>query len=54
VLTAPSLTSKAITIAGSGVDAHGTFTPTPQTAAVTGGKVTVGVPAGSAVLVVTR
>ncbi|MEV6609565.1 glycosyl hydrolase family 79 C-terminal domain-containing protein [Kutzneria sp. NPDC051319] len=52
-LTAPSLTSKAITIAGSGVTASAAFHPMPQQLTVSGGAVTVAVPAGSAVLVVT-
>jgi hypothetical protein len=52
VLTAPSLSSKSITIAGSVVHSGGTFTPAPKTATVTGGKVTVSVPPGSAALVV--
>lgn len=54
VLTAPSLTSKAVTIAGSGVSADGTFTPTPKHVGIAGTKMTVTVPAGSAALVVTR
>ena len=54
VLTAPSLTSKAVTIAGSAVSADGTFTPTPKPVAVHGKQMTVTVPAGSAALVVTR
>jgi hypothetical protein len=53
-LTASSLSSKSITIAGSGVTAAGAFTPAPRQATVSGGKVTVDVPAGSAVLVVTH
>ncbi|OLB79167.1 MAG: hypothetical protein AUI14_11150 [Actinobacteria bacterium 13_2_20CM_2_71_6] len=53
LLTAPSLTSKAITIAGAGVNASGAFNPTPQSVTVSGNKVVVNVPAGSAVLVVT-
>jgi hypothetical protein len=52
LLTAPSLSSKSITIAGSVVHSGGTFTPSPKPATVTGGKVTVSVPPGSAVLVV--
>lgn len=52
-LTAPALTSKAITIASSGVTANATFHPAPQSAQVSGGAVTVTVPAGSAVLIVT-
>ena len=54
VLTAPSLSSKSITIAGSGVSSNGTFAPTPKTVTVSGGKVVVSVPAGSAVLVVAQ
>jgi hypothetical protein len=53
VLTAPSLTSKSITIAGSGVTSGGSFHPVPQTVSVSGTKVAVSVPAHSAVLVVT-
>lgn len=52
LLTASSLSSKSITIAGSGVSSGGTFTPSPKSATVSGGKVTVSVPPGSAVLVV--
>jgi hypothetical protein len=52
VLTAPSLSSKSITIAGSSVSSGGSFTPSPKSATVTGGKVVVSVPPGSAVLVV--
>jgi hypothetical protein len=54
LLTAPSLTSKAITIAGSGVDASGKFTPVPKPVTVSGTKVVVTVPANSAALVVTQ
>ena len=54
VLTAPSLSSKAVTIAGSAVSADGTFTPSPKHIAVAGTRMTVSVPAGSAALVVTR
>jgi hypothetical protein len=54
VLTAPALTSKAVTIAGSAVGADGSFTPAPKPVAVAGRQLTVSVPAGSAVLVVTR
>ena len=54
VLTAPSLTSKAITIGGSGVAADGSFHPVAQPLPVSGGThVTVTVPAGSAVLIAT-
>ncbi|HEU5354883.1 MAG TPA: hypothetical protein VFU65_10495 [Actinocrinis sp.] len=52
-LTAPSLTSKSITIAGSGVSVTAAFHPTPQQLAVSGSTVTVSVPAGSAMLIVT-
>jgi hypothetical protein len=53
-LTAPALDSTAITIAGSGVNASGTFRPTPKPVHVSGKHVTVTVPAGSAALVVTH
>lgn len=53
LLTAPSLTSKAITIAGSGVNGAGAFDPKPQAVTVTGTKVMVTIPANSAVLLVT-
>jgi hypothetical protein len=53
VLTAPSLSSTAITLAGSGVDAHGSFRPMPKVVQVSGSKATVTVPAGSAALLVT-
>jgi hypothetical protein len=53
VLTAPSLTSKGVTIAGSAVSGDGGFTPAPKRIAVSGTRMTVSVPAGSAVLVVT-
>lgn len=49
-LTAPSLTSKSVTIAGSAVSVSAAFQPTPQQLTVSGGAVTVTVPAGSAVL----
>ncbi|HXR71467.1 hypothetical protein [Actinocrinis sp.] len=52
-LTAPSLTSKSITIAGSGVSVTAAFHPTPQQLTVSGSTVTVTVPAGSAMLIVT-
>jgi Glycosyl hydrolase family 79 C-terminal beta domain len=52
LLTAPSLSSKSITIAGSSVSSGGTFTPAPKSATVNGGKVVVSVPPGSAALVV--
>ena len=51
-LTAPSLTSKSITIAGSGVSVTAVFHPTPQQLNVSGNTVTVNVPSGSAVLLV--
>jgi hypothetical protein len=51
-LTAPSLTSKAITLAGSGVTASASFHPAPRQLAVSGATVTVAVPPGSAVLLV--
>ncbi|MEY9935586.1 hypothetical protein ABH926_010268 [Catenulispora sp. GP43] len=54
LLTAPSLTSTAITIAGSAVSGDGTFTPSPKHIAVSGTRMTVTVPAGSAALVVTH
>jgi hypothetical protein len=54
VLTAPSLSSKAVTIAGSSVSAGATFTPAPQSVPVTGTKVVINVPADSAALVVTH
>jgi len=50
VLTAPSLDSTAITLAGSGVDAHGTFHPAPKLVRVRGHQATITVPAGSAAL----
>jgi hypothetical protein len=53
-LTAPSLTSKAVTLAGSAVTANGTFRPVPRELPVSGGTVTVTVPPGSAVLLRTR
>src|SRR5206468_2468899 len=53
VLTAPALTSKTVTVAGSAVSADGTFTPTPKPVTVTGTRLRVNVPAGSAALVVT-
>jgi hypothetical protein len=54
ILTAPSLSSTAITIAGSGVSASGAFSPTQQPVSVSGNKVVISVPAGSAALVVTQ
>jgi len=53
-LTAPSLDSTAITIAGSGVNASGTFKPSPKQVRVNFKHVTVTVPAGSATLLVTH
>ena len=50
VLTAPSLSSTAITIAGSSVSANATFTPKPQTVQITGDKAVITVPANSAAL----
>ena len=54
VLTAPSLSSHAVTIGGSAVGGTGSFTPTAQTLSVTGTAVTVTVPAHSAALVQTH
>lgn len=54
VLTAPSLSSHAVTIGGSPVSASGAFTPAPSSAPVANRKVTVTVPADSAALLVTR
>jgi hypothetical protein len=55
LLTAPSLTSKKITIAGSGVTVDGTFTPAPSTLAISGGtRAVLTIPAGSAALIVTH
>ena len=54
VLTAPSLTSKAVTIGGSAVGADGAFAPVPKAVAVHGRAMTVSVPAGSAAVVVAR
>jgi hypothetical protein len=54
VMTAPSLASNAITIAGSAVDVRGKFHPEPQRLPVAGTTVVVDVPAAGAVLVVTR
>lgn len=53
VLTAPSLSSKAVTIAGSSVSVSGAFNPAPTPVPAGMGKVTVSVPADSAALVVT-
>jgi len=54
VLTAPELDSKEITLAGSVVEKDGKFVPQPRNVKVTGTTTRVDVPAGSAVLVVTR
>ncbi|GAA3628827.1 glycosyl hydrolase family 79 C-terminal domain-containing protein [Lentzea roselyniae] len=54
VLTAPKLDSTEITIAGSKVEKNAKFTPKPRHIRVAGTKTAVDVPAGSAVLVVTR
>ena len=54
VLTAPSLSSQAVTIAGSSVGVNAAFTPKPQSVPVTGTKVVINVPANSAALVVTQ
>jgi hypothetical protein len=52
VLTAPSLTSTAITIGGSAVSVTGAFTPVPQLIPVVGTTASVTIPAGSAALIV--
>jgi hypothetical protein len=54
ILTAPSLASTAITIAGSGVSVNGAFSPSPQAENISGKQVVVNIPAGSAALVVTQ
>lgn len=54
VLTAPSLSSQAVTIAGSSVSASAAFHPAPTAVTVTGQRVVITVPADSAALVVTR
>ncbi len=54
ILTAPSLTSTAITIAGSGVNANGAFSPSPQSISISSKKVMANVPPGSAALIVTQ
>jgi hypothetical protein len=54
VLTAPSLSSHAVTIGGSAVSGTGSFTPTAQPLSVAGATVTVTIPAHSAALVQTR
>ncbi len=51
-LTAPSLSSKTITLAGSAVTASAAFHPTPRALTVSGTTVTLPVPPGSAVLIV--
>ncbi|HEY0498058.1 MAG TPA: hypothetical protein VGD48_20120 [Kutzneria sp.] len=53
LLTAPTLDSTAITIAGSGVDAKGSFHPAPKFIGVHGHTATITVPAGSAALLKT-
>jgi hypothetical protein len=50
-LTAPSLTSLNVTIGGSSVGADASFRPIPQLKPVFGNKITITVPANSAVLV---
>jgi hypothetical protein len=54
ILTAPSLSSTSVTIAGSAVGASGSFTPKPSTVAVRGRKATVRVPGHSAGLLATN
>jgi hypothetical protein len=54
VLTAPSLTSKVITIAGSAVSVTGAFTPAPALIPVVGTTTSVTIPAGSAALLITH
>jgi hypothetical protein len=54
VLTAPSLTSHAVTIGGSAVGVSGSFSPSAQSVSVNGVTVTVTVPAHSAALVKTH
>ncbi|TDU01691.1 hypothetical protein EDD99_0057 [Streptomyces sp. 846.5] len=55
LLTAPSPASTAITVAGSGVDARGTFSPSPKSVKVTGGRtVVVNLPADSVALIVDK
>jgi len=53
-MTAPTLASNAITIAGSAVDVRGSFHPAPQRVRADGSTVVINVPTNSAVLVVTR
>ncbi|HEX4723796.1 MAG TPA: hypothetical protein VH333_14870 [Pseudonocardiaceae bacterium] len=52
VMTAPTLASPAVTIAGSGVGVNGAFHPKPQRVRVAGTKAVIDVPAGSAALLV--
>jgi hypothetical protein len=54
LLTAPSLSSTAITIAGSSVSGTAAFHPAPRTLSVSGKKIVLDIPAGSAALIVTR
>ena len=54
ILTAPALSSTAITLAGSGVSSNGAFSPSPQSVHISGKQVVVSVPAGSAALIVTQ
>jgi len=54
LLTAPSLSSTAITIAGSSVTGTGAFHPAPRALGVTGKKIVLDIPPGSAALIVTR
>jgi hypothetical protein len=53
LLTAPSIDSKAITVAGATVGRNGQFTPRPKHPAVRDDTVTIDVPAGGAALLVT-
>jgi hypothetical protein len=54
VLTAPSLSSHAVTIGGSAVGVSGSFTPNPTSVSVSGTTTTVTIPADSAALVQTH
>ena len=54
LLTAPSLDSTAITLAGATVGKNGQFAPKPKHPVVHGGVVTIDVPAGSAALLATH
>jgi hypothetical protein len=54
VLTAPSLSSHAVTIGGAAVGVSGSFNPTPTSASVSGTTTTVTIPADSAALVQTH